>query len=152
MHYAQTICGFPVEKDRKFLQWIGTEWAREKDRNVWINLALQKASLESAISSPKNDWTVKTIINESQNIYISDLRFVDEFEALKRNEWTCIKLERDIKNIDTSIESRTHISECSLDTVPDHMWDFIIKNDDSIEDLYKNLDFIMARLKSLPNL
>jgi hypothetical protein len=32
LYYAQNICGFKQEKDRKFLQWIGTEWVKYKSR------------------------------------------------------------------------------------------------------------------------
>ena len=47
LYYAQNVCGFKKEKDRKFLQWIGTEWAREKNPNIWIELTLK--------NYPKND-------------------------------------------------------------------------------------------------
>ena len=35
--YAQQTCGFKENKDRGFLQWVGTDWARSKDENVWIH-------------------------------------------------------------------------------------------------------------------
>ena len=38
LHYAQKTCGFKQSKDRKFLQWIGTEWARSQDPDVWVNI------------------------------------------------------------------------------------------------------------------
>ena len=33
MNYAQEVCGFEPEKDRYFLQLVGTDWARKKDPN-----------------------------------------------------------------------------------------------------------------------
>ncbi len=67
MYFAQRTCGFKEEKDRHFLQYIGTQWAREKEPDVWLNVVLRKIE-----SLPKDE-----------PIYITDVRFPNEFDALE---------------------------------------------------------------------
>ena len=126
LYHAQSICGFKREKDRKFLQWIGTEWAKSRDSNVWINILLKNAN-----SYPSSD-----------NKLLSDLRFPDEFKALKNNGWKCIHI---IRPMDTQVgttDMDTHISETSLEDIPKDEWDYIVINDGTLEDLYKKLNEI----------
>jgi hypothetical protein len=125
LHYAQDKCGFKKEKDRKFLQFIGTEWARSIDTNVWIKSVLDKSS-------------------GTGNFYVSDLRFKNEFDALKANGWTCVKIIRNDNFVKDSSSSETsHISETELDSLSDHEWDHIIVNNgtdsyfDELRKLYK---------------
>ena len=122
--YAQTTCGFPIQKDRKFLQFIGTEWARNIDENVWINLVIKKS-------------------NEMNNIncYISDLRFENEFESLKKDGWFCIKIVRNshLKDREGSGDVN-HVSEISLENIHDEDWDCIINNDGSLEQFYETIE------------
>ena len=127
LYYAQNVCGFKKEKDRKFLQWIGTEWAREKNPNIWIELTLK--------NYPKNE-----------NVYCSDLRFKNEFKSLKDDGWICIKLNKDIKNNKRfGTGDINHISEHDLDTINDDEWDYIIENDGSLLNLYDKLEKIIQK-------
>jgi hypothetical protein len=127
LSYAQEKCGFEKNKDRKFLQFIGTEWARNIDENVWINIVLGK--------------DIKGIG------LLSDIRFPNEFNALKNNGWICIKVTRD--NIDKNRVGNgdnTHSSELSINDIKDEEWDFIINNNSTLEDLYKRLDKIITKI------
>jgi hypothetical protein len=122
LYYAQNVCGFEKAKDRKFLQFIGTEWAREKDNDVWINMALRKT-------------------NESLgNVYVSDVRFRNEFDAMKKNNFVLIKINRD------SGQKNSHSSETELDLVPDHEWDFIFDNNGTLEEFYSKIDLCMNNI------
>lgn len=121
MKYAQKVAGFPYEKDRKFLQWVGTEWARNIDNNVWVNKTIKKIPKEG-------------------NVYISDLRFLNEFEALKINGWTCVKLIREVDNIRAGTGSTFHISENILENIPDKDWNYIIENNGTLEEFHNKLD------------
>ena len=123
LSYAQEKCGFEKNKARKFLQFIGTEWARNIDENVWINIVLGKDIKGVGL--------------------LSDIRFPNEFNALKNNDWICIKVTRD--NIDKNRVGNgdnTHSSELSINDIKDEEWDFIINNNSTLEDLYKRLDKI----------
>ena len=96
--YAQNTCKFKVEKDRKFLQYIGTQWGRDIDKNVWLNL--MKESIEN---------------NNDKNIIITDLRFQNEFDYLKKNNFIIVKLVRDYIPTEQECEKESlHISENDL--------------------------------------
>jgi len=126
LHYAQKVCNFPIEKDRKFLQWIGTDWAREKDNNIWINLA------------------IKSIENIDGNVYCSDVRFINEFKALKENGFIVIKIERNLTF--TNKSSTNHISENDLDKIENSEWDYVIKNNGTLKELYRQIDDIVLNI------
>lgn len=127
LYYAQNVCGFKKEKDRKFLQWIGTEWAREKNPEIWIELTLK--------NYPKDE-----------NVYCSDIRFKNELNALKEDGWICIKLNMDdTNNKRIGTGTKNHISEKDLDDLNDDYWDYIIKNDGSLLNLYDKLEKIIEK-------
>lgn len=129
LYYAQNICGFPKHKDRQFLQYIGTEWARNKDPNVWIKLALEQAK-------------------DKENVFISDLRFPNEFESLKKNGWICVKILRNYSEDSEGIGngSHNHISETALDGLLDEHWDYILYNNGNLDEFYTQLDKLVANI------
>jgi hypothetical protein len=126
MTYAQKTCGFDLAKDRKFLQWIGTEWARSIDPDIWVKLLISK---------------IKQLDNTS-SIIVTDVRFVNEFEALKKEGFTMVRLIRDLCTTDSTII--THASETSA-TYADLPWDYIINNNSTIENLYMQLDSLIGK-------
>ena len=125
MSYAQQRCGFQQDKDRKFLQYVGTEWGRCKEKNIWVRLAIE------------------AIPPEDHFAFISDLRFPNEFEALKENGWNCVKLVRPHREDRKGTGSHVHASELALDVVPDDEWDHILNNDGTLEDFYQKLDSLV---------
>ncbi len=125
LNHTQITCNFPLQKDREFLQFIGT-WARNKDRNVWINLTLQDIS--------KKDG----------NFFCSDVRFINEFTTLKKEGWIMIKIIRNIERLDNEVNK--HESEIELDKIDDISWDYIIENNSNIEDFYSKIDVIVENL------
>jgi len=123
LNFAQETCFFEKVKDRKFLQFVGSEWAREKDPNIWINIVDKK-------TKEKND-----------NFCLTDLRFENEFNYLKQNNWILIKIERDIIPFGREGNgSIAHISENALKNINDSEWDFIIKNNSTLENYFKEID------------
>ena len=129
LEYAQKMCGFSTGKDRQFLQMIGT-WARDKNPDVWIDLFKEKVQI------CRSEY-------EHVNIVNSDVRFLNEFESLKKQGFTMIKIKRTL--VDSSragTGSSYHISEMELDSLNDDSWDFVIDNDGSLDDLYVKLDNI----------
>jgi hypothetical protein len=127
MHYTQKKCGFEEKKDRDFLQIIGT-WGRNKDPSVWIN------SMD---------------INEDENIFVSDVRFNNEFDFLKKNGFIMIRILRDLEDIkDFGNGDIKHLSETELIYKPLTEWDYIIKNNESLDIFYKKLDEIIYSIKT----
>lgn len=126
LHFAQGVCNFPQEKDREFLQYIGTDWARKKDEDVWCNL------LEKRVEESSNE-----------NIFIGDVRFVNEFKMLKNRGFVMVLLEGSGDTSSFGSGSKTHSSEMDLENVPVTEWDYIIKNNYN-DEFYKTLDEIVV--------
>ncbi len=132
LHYYQHYCGFKQEKDRQFLQYIGTEWARSKNENVWVDLLLKHVQ----------EYPPET------NVYISDVRFPNELKVLKDNGFFTIRIDRDAAEQDKTFGKgdRKHASETSLDGVTD--WDYILNNNGSIDEFCSSLDHIVELIIS----
>ena len=81
-----------------FLQYIGTDVMRREYADVWV----------------------MSLMNEITNIeyvVIDDVRFPNEYDAIKKRGGICIRLSGDPQNIrTTSTRDLTHISETALDT------------------------------------
>lgn len=122
LHYAQDVCGFESGKDRKFLQFIGTEWAREKNNNVWIDILVKKSR------------------ETKGNVYVSDVRFRNEFDAMRKNNFVLVKVNRG------GVEVNNHSSEIELDGVPDYEWDFVLDNDGTLEEFYSKIDLCLNNI------
>lgn len=65
LYLVQDVCGMEREKDRDFLQFIGT-WVKKKDQNFWVNLAkrniteqLRKGKTIILVSDVRHKITVK---------------------------------------------------------------------------------------------
>jgi hypothetical protein len=129
LYHAQDICGFPRQKDRKFLQWIGAEWGRAQKDSVWVDIAINKARGEG-------------------NYFCSDVRFPNEFQALKDNGWVCVKLLREASNERVGSGTASHCSENALDVLPDTAWDFVVANNGDLEGFYDKLDEIVQIISS----
>lgn len=120
MFDTQSKLGFPLEKDRYFLQTVGT-WARSKNPNIWVNLT--KRNIESL----------------EGNVFVSDVRFPNEFEMLKKKGFFMVKIYRN--EIDE--EASGHVSETSLDLIPESDWDHILHNNESIVSFYQKIHSIL---------
>jgi len=111
---------------RKMMQFVGTEMFQKQiqelipdiQKNFWIN------SFESSY-----------LINNNENIVISDLRFIHEYEVLRKYNIIVIRIEN--KRLDTNDD---HISENEFLNIP---FDYTIKNDGRLSNLYKKIDSVM---------
>ena len=143
LNCAQDLAGLPREKDRKFLQWIGTDWGRSIDENIWVDALVRRVEQVGA-DTP---------------IFVSDARFKNEFDALKAAGFIIIKLNRpeDARMADERPLTRwekfkrllgikpkfaTHASERDVLTYQD--FDFEISNNNGpLEALYRKLDMVV---------
>lgn len=84
------------------------------------------------------------------NWIITDLRFPDEFDAVKQREGITIRVNRPYTTTGgngipaTFDKSQFHISETALDN---HKFDYIIENDGSMEDLIEKVKQILIQEK-----
>lgn len=157
---ATLITGIPMEKweDQEFkktdlgpewgmtvrdlLQKLGTDAMRNGlHTNTWVN-ALMSEYVATTITTGINEWDFweQDVL---PNWIITDTRFPNEVEAIKKRNGLLIKVVRDSgNNVGT-----THISETALDDYND--WDYIIDNNGSIVDLRNKIKDILYGEKLL---
>ena len=101
---------------REILQQVGTEFGRSMANDIWCN-------------SLFSDY------EEHSNWVISDMRFENEFEAVKKRGGLCITVKRG------EIPKQEHSSERALDG--DRDWDYTIDNNGSLEELVDKIREIL---------
>ena len=110
---------------RKVMQFLGTEIMQYEIQSILPNIG-RKFWINSLLSS----------ISSQDKYVISDLRFLHEFEEIKKLGGLIIRMEND-----NLIQSDTHISELEYLKIP---FDIIIKNNHrNIEDLRNSINQIL---------
>lgn len=125
-------------KPRDLMQYIGTDIMQFNIQSIIPNIG-RKLWIKNFIENNINN-------NVDKRLVISDLRFLHEYEELKNynNNIIFIRIERDtIKSNDN------HISEIEHEVIPVN---YIIKNNDSIEELHKNIDILFKMNSSIFNI
>lgn len=138
------VCGvlFPEQvkngnKPRRLLQGVG-QMMRQLDNDVWVNRCFKEIELIS------KKHTIMPII--------TDLRQPNEYERCKNEGYIFIKVQCDEdlrikrileKNDNFDMKDLQHETEMHIDT---YEYDFVINNDGSLEDLYKQFDEIVKLL------
>lgn len=108
---------------RQVMQLLGTEWMRDYcGQDVWLNALWAR---------------VAPIIGAGDNVVVSDVRFENEAEFIRRRGGVVVWLERQ-----GSRNADEHVSERGL---PPHLVDHMIENDRDLEHL-QTLAGIIATL------
>jgi hypothetical protein len=117
------IAGLPEKKDRMLLQWLGTEWGRAIDQNIWVNVAVNRIK-----ETP-----------EDTNIYVTDCRFENEEKALRELGFTFVMLKAPIQDlVERGASGTQHESEKFAASYTGA--DFTIANNAGLSELYHELD------------
>ena len=126
LNICQSFCGFEQKKERDFLQFVG-DWGRQHDKSIWITLLLNEVSK----------------IPENIPVVVTDARYLNELKELEKNNYIIIKVEAN-ENIRVirGATNTDHSSENEVDLF--HNYDYIISNNGSFDDLYKQLDTIIC--------
>jgi hypothetical protein len=117
----QNHLGLPNKKDRNLLQLLGTEWGRKNDPDIWVDLYI------------KNLEKIKLFY---EVIICDDLRYLNEFKALKGRGFSLVKISRPMSDRLPYLYkgSRKHSSENELLTVPNSDYDYFIENNSTYDD------------------
>ena len=114
---------------RIMLQMIGSEWGRAYKKDLWINCLINRAS----------GWATPVVV--------SDIRFKNELEAIKRNGGKVIKLVRpETDGAAQDIGIKGHGSESEQLGFTDDQFDFILENTGTLDELFKKVDRIVNKL------
>jgi len=109
-------------------QVLGTDIIRENfDANHWVKIVEKKVT-----ESPDINWV------------ITDMRFENEANWVKRMGGTTIRVDRELELRGDIGRDPNHVSETALDDYTD--WDWIIDNNDSLAQLYAGVETIMENL------
>jgi hypothetical protein len=116
MKQAYTLIGLPLNgKDRDFMHLVGTTWGRYHiDQNIWINVLLSHMV--------------------ASNIFVDDLRFLNEALALKQHGFILVKI----------VSNDAELSSLDHELLNFELWDHIVPNNGSVEDLRKKLTKILT--------
>lgn len=138
------VWGEHLEKEegsaRVFLQLLGTEYGRNKNENMWIDYFLNVAEIVQ--KNWKYDYSQEKGLVESgrrknlrmyRNIVVSDVRFENEVKKIKEKGEMWLIERPSLK------ETMNHPSE-KVETIKKVLFDYIISNDSSIDELYKKVD------------
>lgn len=145
---------------RNLLQKIGTECFRDNlHENTWVNALFadyKEKIVHYPLTKEQEEYNNKQTrpvpsVNEKldfPNWLITDLRFPNEYQAIKEKDGICVRVHRKnintISPIGTPIEvdrnisglHTNHLSEIALDN---HTFDWEINNNSSIEDLVEKV-------------
>lgn len=118
----QKELGKPIEKDVKLLQLLGEGLRQTYNENIWAQTLFD--SIEECPG----------------NIFVSDLRYKNEFAGLKKRGFTLVKIEKKNRLVD---RDPMHRSEIDL---VDANFDYVIRNDGSITEFHAMLDQLVLTL------
>lgn len=132
---------------RDLLQKLGTEAMREGlHNNVWVNALF--AEYQSKRKENGFSRTVKSAEGipvgyeyevEYPNWIITDTRFPNELDAVRRKNGLAIKI---VRNSENTVGTQ-HISETALNHVTD--WDYVVENNGTLEELKQKLFDILSK-------
>jgi dephospho-CoA kinase len=122
--YEKFGFGFPAIKDRKLLQWLGTNWAREKNENVFVDVFKDR---------------VAGLMANGMTVICDDCRFLNEAEAVRELGGTVIKINKLHSGHAESESGKSHASEKEIDLI---QGDFVVDND-TIENLKRDITHIV---------
>lgn len=103
--------GFPETKDRKLLQWLGTDWARDKDQEVFVRLWKEKAKAWSLLG--------KVVVCD-------DCRFLNEADAVRSIGGKIVRINKMHGELAESQSGTGHSSEMEIDQI---QGDYVFDND-----------------------
>lgn len=125
---------------RYALQQLGTEWGRDCYPDIWIDYAMRVAK---SIMAGRGSYTAKKGLElaidggghylKPTGVVISDVRFENEVRGLRAYGARVLRIVR--PNQGLKGEASTHRSETEMDGIPAELFDAVLQNDGSLEDL-----------------
>ena len=141
----------PRISPRVMLQYLGTEWGRESvDPDIWVNYFFRVA--KRVLEGWEYDHRVGLVGIPAQKkipngIVVSDVRFNNELEAIKRMGGKLVKVNRpetDKRASKVGIED--HKSEKEQKSFDIGLFDAVINNSGTLEELLDRSDLIINSL------
>ena len=137
---------------RIMLQTLGTEWGRDVvGLDIWVNYMISKAKKLLSIDRVSYDRTVGlTVVPEDTTIggvVVSDIRFKNELEIIPDQGGFLMRIVRpETDKQAQGIGIASHRSESDQLEFSDELFNAIIRNDGSLQDLYSAIDVVAGTL------
>lgn len=129
---------------KEVLGWDGSESTKPRDflQQVGVELIKNKINPNMLIDRVIDDIRVYSYFFDI--IVISDARFVDEIEVIRKNFSNVSVIHVLGKSNDLTFEQQNHSTETGLDNYSDY--DFIINNDGSKEELRNKIFYLLEEV------
>jgi hypothetical protein len=120
-------------KDRKLLQWLGTDWGRSLNENLWV--LLYQAKIEAGL----REYLLTNANSDDLIVVTDDCRFDNEAVAVKEMGGLVVKIERtnNEQAAQGGVGIKGHASEAGINP---ELVDYIVENNSTIEDFKISLD------------
>jgi hypothetical protein len=141
---------------RKFLQRLGTEAIRDGlHPNAWVNALFADYKANNLLHNISSEGRVPLVF---PNWIITDMRFPNEYEAVKSRGGLCVRVHRltdivrgELNGISTVSftevgQPPAHSSETALDS---HSFDWVLNNSETIDDLVEEVRKMLIHFKLL---
>jgi len=137
MQAAHKIAGIDSFKDTKFLTWIGTDWGRSINKDLWVNNCIDR------INAAQKRGCYMSGEPFVDNFFVTDMRFPNEAQALKNNGFLLVRIDRD----DRPSENRaSHESENAMNDFTD--WDVVVDNNGNIQEFYNQIQNLIQHINN----
>jgi len=121
---------------RDILQYVGTNLLRDQMYKI-----IPELGKDIFIHRMELWYSQEIKKTPNINVVISDLRFPNEAEFIKKNNGICIQIDRHIKDFAT-----THISENSTQNID---FTYIVDNSSDLDSLHIKIDSIIGKTQTL---
>lgn len=128
-------------KDRKLLQWLGTEWGRAQDPDLWVKIVKRK--IENLSHHSRS-------LGQKLMFIVADCRFPNELTAFPDAYKVRLNCERVVRKYRCTrwTDTDNHESETALDNIPNYDYDVIFNTE--TKPANECADFIIKRLTGVP--
>jgi hypothetical protein len=151
---------------RKCLQSLGEGWGRNLYLNTWVDygIRISKTLLndDHMVYSPKRGLiqryeqtcqgefeSIEGFPKPIQGVVFSDVRYINEFEALKTAGGKVIRIKRQMSApYDEKAMNLLHNSETELANQPDDLFDYILNNNGTLDELMVKIDNMLEELRT----
>lgn len=129
---------------KEVLGWDGSESTKPRDFLQQVGVELIKNKINSNMLIDRVIDDIKVYSYFFDIIVISDARFVDEIEVIRKNFSNVSVIHVLGKSNDLTFEQQNHSTETGLDNYSDY--DFIINNDGSKEELRNKIFYLLEEV------
>lgn len=147
--YRYNLCNDHYLTPRLVLQHIGTEGGRAIDSDVWIRYAIRTAA--RLLEDPDLSYTQRDGLElnpeargDTKAVVIPDCRFINEIRHIKSAGGKLLRVVRPGAGLAGAFGS--HQSEAEMSEIPDIVFDEVINNVGTLDDLKKRVDDFVNRM------